>query len=107
MLRYEDLSLDPHGESKKLFDFLGLHFHIQVKQFLDSHIKVDAGGVSSTYRNSKNAAFHWRFDLKYSEVLHIEDNCDQALKYWGYLKSVDESKLRENIPLSNYSINFF
>ncbi|KAF2905273.1 hypothetical protein ILUMI_00893, partial [Ignelater luminosus] len=104
-IRYEDLSVDPYENVEELFKFFGLHFHPQVKSFLDSHTKANSGGVSSTFRNSKNAPFHWRTDLNFSEVQYIEENCDQAMKLWGYVKAYNESHLREFHPLTLYTID--
>ncbi|KAK9710259.1 Sulfotransferase domain [Popillia japonica] len=67
-IRYEDLSLNPYKHVRELFDFFGLNFHQNVINFLDSHTKANSGGVSSTFRDSKNAPFHWRNDLNFSEV---------------------------------------
>lgn len=104
-IRYEDLSMDPYKYTEELFSFFRLDFHPQVISFLDSHTKLDAGGVSSTFRNSRSAPFHWRMDLNFSEVQYIEENCDEAMQLWGYLKAKNETHLREFDPLTSYSIN--
>ncbi|KAK5649750.1 hypothetical protein RI129_000779 [Pyrocoelia pectoralis] len=104
VIRYEDLSVDPYKHVQDLFHFFQLHFHPFVKAFLDSHTKLNSGGVSSTFRHSKSVPFHWRTDLNFSEVQYIEENCDQAMKLWGYVKAYNESHLREFNPLTLYSI---
>ena len=103
-IRYEDLCMDPYNHLKDLFKFFGLYFHRAVREFLDSHTKKDVGGVSSTSRDTKSAPFHWRADLNFSEVQYIEENCDQAMKLWGYIKASNESHLREFHPLTYNSI---
>ncbi|XP_074025574.1 carbohydrate sulfotransferase 5 [Leptinotarsa decemlineata] len=103
-LRYEDLSLNPEEIVEDLFDFLGLYFHRDVKRFIDSHTRINVGGVSSTFRDSKNAPFHWRMDLNYTEVQYIEENCDEAMKLWGYVRSKNASSMREFNPLTAYDI---
>ncbi|KAJ8970088.1 hypothetical protein NQ317_018045 [Molorchus minor] len=90
-IRYEDLSLHPFEIIKDLFNFLGLYFHPNVVRFLDSHTRINVGGVSSTFRDSKSAPFHWRIDLNYTEIQYIEENCDEAMKLWGYVKSKNAS----------------
>lgn len=67
-LRYEDLSLDPYDMAQELLQFYGLPFDLMVEEFLDTHTKVNIGGVSSTYRDSKSAPFHWKQDLKAEDV---------------------------------------
>lgn len=78
-LRYEDLSMDPANYVKSLFDFLGLPVTDSVTKFLETHTSVDIGGVSSTFRNSKAAPFHWKQDLTFAEVL---------IKRWNYFKLI-------------------
>lgn len=68
VVRYEDLSLEPFEGTKIILKFYGLPFDTSVEDFLDSHTKVDYGGVSSTFRDSKSAPFHWIRDLQFSEV---------------------------------------
>lgn len=97
--------MDPYKHVQDLFNFFGLYFHPEVVNFLDSHTKSDAGGVSSTFRNSKSAPFHWRQDLNFSEVQFIEDYCDEAMKLWGYVRARNETHLRELNPLTEYTIN--
>ncbi|XP_076275519.1 carbohydrate sulfotransferase 5-like [Rhynchophorus ferrugineus] len=102
-IRYEDLSLNPYKHVQALFDFMGLQVHPAVKEFLDSHTTINVGGVSSTYRDSKIAPFHWRNDLSYSEVRAIEGNCSEAMKLWGYVRT-DGSSLKDFYPLTPYDI---
>lgn len=40
VMRYENLSLDPYGSAKQIFQFYGLDFHPKVIEFLDTHTKV-------------------------------------------------------------------
>lgn len=60
--------------------------HQNVVDYLNSHTKVNIGGVSSTFRHSKAMAFHWKDQLTISEIQMIENNCDVAMKLWGYVK---------------------
>lgn len=103
-IRYEDFSLDPYKGVEELFSFFNLHIHPNVMEFLDSHTKLNVGGVSSTFRNSKSAPFHWRADLNFSEVQYIEEQCQSAMKYWGYVRAKNETHLREFNPLTDYSL---
>lgn len=68
VIRYEDLSLEPFEGAKDILKFYHLPFDRTVSEFLDTHTKMDYGGVSSTFRDSKSAPFHWIKDLQYSEV---------------------------------------
>lgn len=104
MVRYEDLSTDPYQSLPSLFEFLQLYMHPNVKKFLDSHTKINIGGVSSTFRDSRSAPFHWRQDLNFSEVQNIEEQCVLAMKLWGYVRAYNETSLREMNPLTNYTM---
>ncbi|XP_073822609.1 carbohydrate sulfotransferase 4 [Musca autumnalis] len=83
-LRYEDLSLDPYEMSQELLQFYGLPFDPLVEEFLDTHTKVNIGGVSSTFRDSKSAPFHWIQDLTQADIKHIQNSCITAMDLWGY-----------------------
>lgn len=105
-IRYEDLCADPYQHIQNLFEFFGLFYHPAVSKFLDLHTKKNVGGVSSTTRDTRSAPFLWRSKLNFSEVQYIEENCDQAMKLWGYVKASNESHLREFNPLTNYTIQW-
>ncbi|XP_057654181.1 carbohydrate sulfotransferase 4-like [Diorhabda carinulata] len=105
VLRYEDLSLNPSVIIRDLFDFLGLYFHKDVEKFLNTHTKFDIGGVSSTFRDSKSAPFHWKADLDYTEIQNIEEACEEAMKLWGYVRAKNVTDMKEFNPLTSYSIN--
>lgn len=97
--------MSPYEKVEEIFDFFGLHFHDKVKNFLDLHTKSNVGGVSSTFRDSKSAPFHWRQDLNYSEVQYIEESCKDAMALWGYVKAKSENHLKDMNPLTTYSLS--
>ena len=94
-IRYEDMSLSPFESIKKIFQFFRLQYTPKVDRFLRSHTRKKLGGVSSTYRNSKTAPFHWRKDLLgiFSLVTHIQNSCASAMKLWGYAQVSDPDEL--------------
>lgn len=104
VVRYEDLSVDPYTHVKELFSFYGLDFHENVKRFLDTHTKSDAGGVSSTFRNSKVTPFHWQADLEYEEVDQIQRVCEPAMALWGYILASNATHQKEFNPLTDYKL---
>ncbi|XP_053664323.1 carbohydrate sulfotransferase 1 [Anopheles marshallii] len=106
VVRYEDLSLNPYKMTKEILQFYGLPYHPEVKMFLDTHTKQDVGGVSSTYRDSKSAPFHWTKDLTFDEVKIIQDSCVSAMRSWGYRNATSERELYDNFnPLLPYSVS--
>lgn len=96
-IRYEDLSLEPFKMTKKILEFFGLPFDPAVEEFLDSHTRADIGGVSSTFRDSKTAPFHWMRDLTFDEIEQIQLNCAKAMDLWGYMEADDEESLLTSI----------
>ena len=104
-VRYEDLSVEPHKGVQELFQFFGLDFHPNIQLFLDTHTKVNVGGVSSTYRNSKSAPFRWRQKLEHSEVRAIQRACAPAMHYWGYRRAANSSHQKDFDPLGEFSLS--
>ncbi|XP_046746144.1 carbohydrate sulfotransferase 5-like [Diprion similis] len=102
VIRYEDLSLDPYKHVAELYKFYGLFFHPKARNFLESHTKANKGGVSSTFRNSKAAPFHWKTQLEFKEVKEIQKSCATAMEYWGYVPAVNATHQKEFNPLTNY-----
>lgn len=68
-VRYEDLSLSPFEVTQDILQFYGLPFDEKVSEFLETHTKANVGGVSSTFRDSKSAPFHWAKELSFNEVI--------------------------------------
>ncbi|XP_020706956.2 carbohydrate sulfotransferase 5-like isoform X2 [Athalia rosae] len=105
VIRYEDLAVEPYKHVEELSKFYGLDFHPNVKKFLDTHTKSDAGGVSSTFRNSKAAPFHWRTDLEFDEVEEIQRFCINAMEHWGYVPAMNATHQREFNPITDYVLD--
>lgn len=127
VVRYEDLSLSPQEITKELLDFYGLPMDPEVEEFLESHTKLDIGGVSSTYRDSKSAPFHWIKDLAFEEVIFkkklffvvghqlnfhlqidtIQNGCTKAMELWGYKKATNLTILSNKFdPILPYSLTW-
>ena len=100
--------MDPYNNTKDVFKFFGFSVHSRVTKFLDTHTKTNIGGVSSTFRDSKTAPFKWRERLTLDEMLKIQDDCEEAMKLWGY-KAVTESddlhSFEPVINLENFTMN--
>ena len=102
VIRYEDFCEDIRSNARSLLHFFGFQMHPRVVNFIESHTHSDKGGVSSTFRDSKNAPYHWRHELSLEEVLDIQHKCDKALRLWGY-KTANTPKELENLqPLLQY-----
>ncbi|CAO1384019.1 unnamed protein product [Diamesa serratosioi] len=95
-VRYEDLSLSPFEVTQEILQFYGLPFDDKVSEFLETHTKANVGGVSSTFRDSKSAPFHWAKELSFNEVKYIQDSCKEAMQQWGYKEASNASELLRN-----------
>lgn len=104
-IRYEDLSMNPYKTTKEILKFYGLPFDPAVEEFLDTHTKLDIGGVSSTFRDSKSTPFHWTKDLTFEEVKVIQDSCVTAMKSWGYRNASSEQDLLNFNPLMTFDLS--
>lgn len=103
LTRYEDLSVEPYARTQELLGFYGLPFDAAVEEFLDSHTRSDVGGVSSTFRDSRTAPFHWMGELSWREVQEMQSSCGEAMRLWGYAEASSRMALRSRAwsPLGN------
>lgn len=106
---FEKLAENPSGESKKIFEFLGLKPHAQFSTWL--HNVTSAGYYDSPFGHtrpvSKNLSFKWRRELKWKFVELCDAVCDRAYSYMGLKKASSESTMRNvNIPLRGEGIVF-
>jgi hypothetical protein len=67
--------------------------------FLDTHTKINYGGVSSTFRDSKTVPFQWKKKLTFPEVKMIQGNCSEAMKLWGYKMAGSAQELANLEPI--------
>jgi hypothetical protein len=82
-----------------------LAFDARVSKFLDTHTKANIGGVSSTFRDSKSAPFHWIKELQFDEVRNIQESCKEAMTLWGYKKAYNATELLKDFdPLLTYDV---
>ena len=72
VIRYEDFAKDPTSQSQQMLRFLGFQMHPDVRNFLETHTTRDMGGVSSTFRDSKSAPYHWMKDLAFDKIAAVQ-----------------------------------
>ncbi|XP_059093340.1 carbohydrate sulfotransferase 1-like isoform X2 [Tigriopus californicus] len=93
VIRYEDFAANPEVHSKEILKFVGFQSHAKIDEFLKSHTNANIGGVSSTFRDSKTAPYHWKKDLSFDVIQTIQGKCQDALNLWGYRTYANESQL--------------
>lgn len=105
VIRYEDFAANPEVHSKEILEFVNFQPHEKIENFLKSHTNANIGGVSSTFRDSKTAPYHWKKDLPFEVIQTIQDKCQEALNLWGYRSYSNKSQLENLHSLLPYSLN--
>lgn len=105
VVRYEDISASPRDQTREILKFFNFALTPEVTKFLDTHTNANKGGVSSTYRDSKTAPFHWKQDLNFSDVATIQEKCSRALTLWRYRIFKDKEEMSSQhsvLPLRSF-----
>ena len=74
VLRYEELAMNPNSTAQELLKFLRLSATPEIYEFLHTHTNNDIGGVSSTFRVSREVPFRWKNVLQYEYVEEVQVN---------------------------------
>jgi len=71
ILKYSDLLMQPAGETKKIFNFLGLEFTEQTKRFLQDSTTCKRGDAYAVFRNNPSDD-KWKTELNPGIVKEIQ-----------------------------------
>ncbi|XP_071792952.1 carbohydrate sulfotransferase 3-like [Asterias amurensis] len=103
LLRYEDVSLDPHEAARRIYNFTGLGaVPGNVSRWIQEHTSAHVAGTYSTSRVSSQVYQSWRSSLSFPTVKTIEEvgTCSQMMQKFGYLPAKDQEHLTNlNISL--------
>ncbi|XP_071793172.1 carbohydrate sulfotransferase 3-like [Asterias amurensis] len=103
LLRYEDVSLDPHEAARRIYNFTGLGaVPGNVSRWIQEHTSAHIAGTYSTSRVSSQVYQSWRSRLSFPTVKTIEEvgTCSQMMQRFGYLPAKDKEHLTNlNISL--------
>ncbi|XP_033627148.1 carbohydrate sulfotransferase 3-like [Asterias rubens] len=103
LLRYEDVSLDPHEAARRIYNFTGLGaVPGNVSRWIQEHTSAHVAGTYSTSRVSSQVYQSWRGRLSFPTVKTIEEvgTCSQMMQRFGYLPAKDQEHLTNlNISL--------
>jgi len=102
VVRYEDLALNVTEGSKDLLSFFGLSFTPSVEKFIRSHTSLSSRNAFDTYRNSTEAALHWRSDLNFAQVEAIQASCGRVMSLYGYRTARDAEHLLSLSPVGPF-----
>lgn len=75
--------------------------HQKVQTFLEHHTQESSAQSFlqrefSTYRDMETTAFRWTHELSFDRVAEIQDDCNEAIKLWGYKGVMDEDELKND-----------
>lgn len=87
LVKFEDLTHDPVGVSKEMYQKLHLPFTDQVRTFIQHHTNSSSHLKEpySTYRNSSSVSEKWKTQLPQKFVKTIEAHCKDVLEDFNYL----------------------
>lgn len=109
IVRYEELSLDIWNASKNLLNYLNLDMQPEIEDFLKHHTQQDKFSahpeVWNTFRDPKQAPIHWKKDLSFTEVVHTQQECWEAMQLWGYRVVHNARELIKLEPLLTLDLN--
>ena len=87
-MRYEEFALNIWNKTNVLFDFLGLPVTLKTREYLLNHTEKEMFSgkpkVWNTFRNPKEAPFHWKSKLSIDKIMEVQKHCQTAMKLWGY-----------------------
>ncbi|XP_023951136.2 carbohydrate sulfotransferase 4-like [Bicyclus anynana] len=84
IVRFEEMALNPNSTTQAVLKFLGLDRTPSIDEFLQSHTNFSKGGISSTFRVSRDVPFKWKNVLDFNYVNEIQMKCKEAMSLWGY-----------------------
>nr|XP_046918080.1 carbohydrate sulfotransferase 1-like [Dermatophagoides farinae] len=95
LVRYEDITSNPHNETRKLFENINVEFSQYIQRFLRTHTTnstaahhrrdKDKKNPYSTYRfNSTSTAWQWTKQLNKEELAYAQRVCHDVLVRLNY-----------------------
>ncbi|XP_050407523.2 carbohydrate sulfotransferase 1 [Patella vulgata] len=102
IIRYEDLCDNPFLLSKKLYDYIGMEFTSEIKEYI--HSITSAGKevncpLCTSRADSKMASKKWRKQITIKDALTIDNVCSNVFDKLGY-KPVNSLNELRNLNVS-------
>ena len=85
ILRYEDLSLNPMNETRRLLNEIGLDFDRSMETFIKTHTTKNLDKPWSTSRESAKRVTYWTTKLPEGKLTEIQSACENVMKKLGYI----------------------
>ena len=105
LVRYEDLSMNPHDVVTDMMDFLDLPMIEELNNYIVTHTGAEKqkNNRYGTYRNSTARASAWRDKMSFDRIKEIQKACGAPMSKLGYrlLNNLEEAKNRNLKPLAS------
>ena len=105
LVRYEDLSMNPHDVVTDMMDFLDLPMIEELNNYIVTHTGAEKqkNNRYGTYRNSTARASAWRDKMSFDRIKEIQNACRAPMSKLGYrlLHNPEETKNRNLKPLAS------
>ncbi|XP_015260712.1 PREDICTED: carbohydrate sulfotransferase 3-like [Cyprinodon variegatus] len=99
LVRYEDITQQPLKKAEEMYNFTGIPFNSQVREWILNNTQKSDNNIYSSQRNSSEQADKWRkkFPFKLAQV--VQQVCEPAMKLFGY-KLVSNQETLANLSIS-------
>lgn len=101
-IMYEDLAERPQEGAKQLYDFAGIQFNNEIRQYVIdiTAAQENSGAYGISKSSSKAASYDWRNHLPFKKSEEIDNNCQDLYTLMGLRVAESEEQLRNtNISL--------
>jgi hypothetical protein len=86
-VRYEDLVYDMTSKVEELILFLGAKMDPKVDKFIQNAMKpVNNWEMPNEINTPDEIVNKWRKQLTWDNIQEIQEDCQEAMKVWGYTK---------------------
>ncbi|XP_060795150.1 carbohydrate sulfotransferase 3-like [Neoarius graeffei] len=97
LVRYEDIAMFPMLKAVELYQFTGIPFTAQVKEWIlrNTQASDKASGIYSTKRNSSQQVEKWRFSMPFKLAQMVQKICGPTMNLFGYTFAESEEMLMD------------
>ncbi|KAL2083579.1 hypothetical protein ACEWY4_021352 [Coilia grayii] len=102
LVRYEDIARYPMQKAAEMFEFTGIPFTVQAKEWIlqNTHATEEVSGVYSTQKNSSEQVEKWRFSIPFKLAQVVQQVCGPTMQLFGYkFVNSEQTLLNKSVSL--------
>ncbi|XP_055026800.1 carbohydrate sulfotransferase 3a [Misgurnus anguillicaudatus] len=84
LVRYEDIARDPMQKAAEMYNFTGIPFTPQTRDWILENTHSHSSGIFSTQKNSSEHVEKWRFKIPFKLAQFVQEICGPTMKLFGY-----------------------